>query len=360
MYNTEAFGDTPPTSWDVVFEEMTLPDGESNQGRVQAYDGPIYIADAALYLMYHQPELGITDPYALNRDQFNAALDLLRTQRTLVNRYWHDAYIQMDDFKNEGVVASGSWPFQVNVLEFEGQPISSVFPVEGATGWSDSTMMHIDAPHPNCAYKWLEHSLSPKLQGDLAAWFGSVPAVPAACTGNALLTDAGCATNGFDKFDQIHFWRTPVADCGNGSKTACLSGTLIRKRHRWTLTHPLGCRAPRHPPHAFCPLSTPALWATHSCCALHARHPHFGDVKVVDCVARHSMASSSPCSGHPARQDHLPAPGGGFDCPPAACAARRRCDAPPALRERCKCLSRLRPLPHMTWRQRGYGRLKCR
>jgi len=216
MYNTEAFGDTPPTSWDVVFEEMTLPDGESNAGRVQAYDGAIYIADAALYLMYHQPELGITDPYELNRDQFNAALDLLRQQRTLISRYWHDSYIQMDDFKNEGVVASGSWPFQVNLLQFDSQPIASVFPVEGATGWSDSTMMHVDAPHPNCAYKWLEHSLSPKLQGDLAAWFGSVPAVPAACSGNALLTDGGCAGNGFDEFDTIHFWRTPVAACGNG------------------------------------------------------------------------------------------------------------------------------------------------
>ena len=63
-------------------------------------------------------------------------------------------------------------------------------------------MMHADAKHPNCAYKWLEHSLNPKLQGDLAAWFGSVPSVPAACKGNELLTDAGCATNGFDNFEQ--------------------------------------------------------------------------------------------------------------------------------------------------------------
>jgi putative spermidine/putrescine transport system substrate-binding protein len=217
MYNTEAFGDQPPTSWSVVFEETVLPDGESNAGRVQAYDGPIYVADAALYLMHSQPELGITDPYSLNREQFDAALNVLRQQRQLVSRYWHDAFIQMDDFKNEGVVASGSWPFQVNLLQAEGAPIASVFPVEGATGWSDSTMLHVDAPHPNCAYMWLEHSINPKLQGDLAAWFGSVPAVPAACTGNALLTDTGCATNGFDNFDEIHFWRTPTSDCGNGS-----------------------------------------------------------------------------------------------------------------------------------------------
>jgi len=217
MYNTNVFPE-PPTSWSVVFEEQTLPDGQSNKGRVQAYDGPIYVADAALYLKAHNPELGIADPYELTREQFDAALNLLRQQRQLVARYWHDAFIQMDDFKNEGVVASSSWPFQVNLLGFEGQPISSVFPEEGATGWADSTMLHVDAPHPNCAYMWLDHSLDPKVQGDLAAWFGSVPAVPAACQGNELLTDEGCTTNGMDNFDKIEFWRTPVADCGNGQQ----------------------------------------------------------------------------------------------------------------------------------------------
>ena len=80
-----------------------------------------------------------------------------------------------------------SWPYQVNLLRADKKPIASTIPDEGATGWADTTMMHVDAKHPNCAYKWLEHSLSPKLQGDLAAWFGSVPAVPAACKGNALL-----------------------------------------------------------------------------------------------------------------------------------------------------------------------------
>ncbi|MEX1247769.1 MAG: ABC transporter substrate-binding protein [Anaerolineales bacterium] len=221
MYNTEVFGDTPPDSWNAVFEEMTLPDGESNVGRVQAYDGAIYIADAALYLKYHNPELGIDDAYSLTRDQFNAALDLLRQQRTLIGRYWHDAFIQMDDFTNEGVAASSSWPFQVNFLQFSSVPVASVIPVEGATGWSDSTMMHVEAPHPNCAYMWMEHSLDPKLQGDLAAWFGSVPAVLSACTGNELLTDAGCDVNGLQNFDQISFWRTPTSTCSDGS-TDCV------------------------------------------------------------------------------------------------------------------------------------------
>ena len=220
MYNTNAFAEAP-TSWKVVFEEMTLSDGKSNKGRVQAYDGPIYVADAALYLKATKPELGIKDPYSLNRAQFDAALALLREQRKLVGRYWHDAFVQIDDFTNQGVVAAGSWPFQVNLLQASQQPIASVVPAEGATGWADSTMMHIAAAHPNCAYKWLEHSLNAKLQGDLAAWFGSVPAVPDACKGNALLTDAGCDLNGMANFEKIAFWRTPTTDCGDG-KQECI------------------------------------------------------------------------------------------------------------------------------------------
>lgn len=217
MYNTDVFASEPPESWSVVFEETTLPDGESNVGRVQAYDGAIYIADAALYLRYHNPELGITDPYFLTREQFDAALNLLRQQRDLVGRYWHDAFIQMDDFTNEGVAASSSWPFQVNFLQFSGVPVSSVVPVEGATGWADTTMMHVDAKNPNCAYMWMEHSLNPKLQGDLAAWFGSVPVALSACKGNELLTDEGCEINGLGNFDQIEFWRTPTTTCPDGS-----------------------------------------------------------------------------------------------------------------------------------------------
>ena len=213
MYNTTTFP-IAPTSWSVVFEAQNLPDGKANKGRVQAYDGPIYIADAALYLKTKQPELGIKDPYQLNETQYAAVLDLLRKQHDLIHRYWHDSTVQMSDFKNEGVVASGSWPYQVNALQLEKQPIASTIPIEGATGWADTTMLHAEAKHPNCAYKWLDWSLQPKVQGDVAAWFGSVPAVPAACTGSELLAAEGCKTNGYEQFDKIAFWKTPQADGG--------------------------------------------------------------------------------------------------------------------------------------------------
>jgi putative spermidine/putrescine transport system substrate-binding protein len=64
------------------------------------------------------------------------------------------------------------------------------------------------------------------VQGDVAAWFGSVPVVPAACKDNALLGPEGCKTNGIDQFDKIHFWHTPEASCAS-------QGTCV-PYSRWT------------------------------------------------------------------------------------------------------------------------------
>src|SRR5689334_13976575 len=58
MWNTDKVeGDL--TSWDSVFDTKKLA---ANKGKVTAYDNPIYIADAAVYLKAHNPELKITNP----------------------------------------------------------------------------------------------------------------------------------------------------------------------------------------------------------------------------------------------------------------------------------------------------------
>ena len=171
---------------------------------MQAYDGPIYIADAALYLMAHKPELGIKDPYELNEDQYKAALDLLRQQRQIVQPLLarrHRAGRRLHQ-RGRGRLRLLAVPGQP-AARARTQPIASIIPEEGATGWADTTMMHADAPHPNCAYMWLEHSLEPKLQGDLAAWFGSVPVGAGRLQGQrAARPTTGCETNGIDEFRQ--------------------------------------------------------------------------------------------------------------------------------------------------------------
>ena len=99
-----------------------------------------------------------SNPYVLNPDQYAVRRSLcFRLSARLAGRYWHDAMVQVDDFKNEGVVASSSWPFP-GQPPGDGQAAHRFdHPEEGATGWANTTMMHSEAKHPNCAYKWLEH-----------------------------------------------------------------------------------------------------------------------------------------------------------------------------------------------------------
>ena len=140
MYNTNMFK-TAPTSWSVVFEEQKLPDGKTNKGRVQAYDGPIYIADAAVYLMT-KAGTRYQGPLRVERSTVRRRARTAAQQHPLVQRYWHDANVQVQDFTTEGIVASSSWPFQANTLIANKQPVSSTVPAEGATGWADTTMLH--------------------------------------------------------------------------------------------------------------------------------------------------------------------------------------------------------------------------
>jgi putative spermidine/putrescine transport system substrate-binding protein len=206
MYSTKAFP-KKPTSWAAIYDPK-------NKGKITIPDNPIQIADAALYLSKTKPSLGIKDPYELTKAQLDAAVALLKSQRPLVKKYWGLASDQIDLFKNGGSTIGASWPYQVNTLKAAKVPVASSIPKEGVTGWLDTWMLSSEAKHPNCAYKWMDWSLQPKVQGDLAAWFGSLPAVPAGCKESELLGAEGCKTNGFDQFEKIAFWKTPQAEGG--------------------------------------------------------------------------------------------------------------------------------------------------
>lgn len=214
-YSRKAFA-AAPTSWAVVYEPRLLADGRSNSGRIQVPRNPMLIADAASYLMAHEPDLGIADPYALTEVQYAAVLALLRRQRTLLQRYWTDAGVAVQDFASGAAVVASARPFVVNTLAANGEQVAGVIPGEGTTGSADTLMLAAGAKHPNCAHRWMEWMLNATVQGDVAAWLGSVPAVPAACDGNALLGDGGCRKNGAEDFDRIRFWRTPEATCVQG------------------------------------------------------------------------------------------------------------------------------------------------
>ena len=215
MYNTKVFK-KPPTSWSVVFEAQKLPDGKTEQGpRTGLRRAYLHRRCRACTSRRRSRSSASRIPTSSTSRSTPKCSSCCARQHPLVQRYWHDANVQVQDFQNEGIVASGSWPYQANTLLANKATVATTVPAEGATGWADTTMLAAGAKHPNCAYKWLEWSISPKVQGDVAAWFGSNPVVPKACEGNELLGAEGCKTNGIENFDKIKFWRTPEAKCAS-------------------------------------------------------------------------------------------------------------------------------------------------
>jgi putative spermidine/putrescine transport system substrate-binding protein len=214
-----------PTSWDVMLD----PNKASQySGKISAYDDPIYIADAAVYLKAHQPDLGIENPYELDEDQFNAAVDLLKQQRPNVGEYWSSATKQIQAFTNGDDEVGTTWQYQYFILKGDGQPVASspasqgFVPEEGATGWSDTWMLSSEAAHPNCMYEWMNYVVSPKVQAQIAEFFGEAPANAKAC-------DFTTDPNFCDKYhagdagfwNRVYYWNTPVADCGDDRGESC-------------------------------------------------------------------------------------------------------------------------------------------
>src|SRR4249919_606593 len=132
MWNTGVVKPAP-TSWGAVFDANS-----PYKGKVTAYDSPIYIADAALYLKSAKPELKITNPYELDDQQFAAAVDLLKTQHGLVGQYWSGYQQNVDAYNNGDAVIGTTWQYNANlVLAAKKVKVSTEVPTEGSTGWSD-------------------------------------------------------------------------------------------------------------------------------------------------------------------------------------------------------------------------------
>ena len=211
-----------PDSWDVMFDPKVA---EKYKGKISVYDESSYIADAAMYLKFHQPDLGIENPYELNEEQFNAAIDLLKEQRQWVGEYWSEAAKQISAFAGGDVTVGTTWQYQYFTLKGEGEPVEAspasqgFLPKEGATGWSDTWMIAKDAKHPNCMYKWMNWIIEPKVNAEVAEWFGEAPAQELACkeTENKNF----CAEYHAEEpkfWERVYYWETPLADCGNGEE----------------------------------------------------------------------------------------------------------------------------------------------
>jgi putative spermidine/putrescine transport system substrate-binding protein len=217
LYSTKAFP-AAPTSWSVLYSKKYA-------GQITVPDNPIQIADAALYLSKTQPSLGITDPYELTQPQFAAAVSLLKAEHPLIKKYWALASQEITLFQSKTTVVGAAWPYQTNTLVAAGAKVADTIPSQGATGWADTWMLATKAPDPNCAYKWMQWVTTPKVQAQEADYFGETPANKLACPIMDTIQKGSCAAyhaNAPESYYQtIKFWKTPLAQCGNG-KNDCV------------------------------------------------------------------------------------------------------------------------------------------
>lgn len=214
LYNTEKV--TPaPSSWGAIYDAKY-------KGQITVPDNPIQIADAALYLSVKDPSLGIKDPYELKAKQLDAAVELLKTQRPLIKKYWALASDEIELFKNGDAVIGAAWPYQTITLKAAGAKVEDTIPQEGATGWADSWMLSAKSKHVNCAYKFMAYVSTPAVQAQQALFFGETPANLKACDAMNKAEADSCAKYHLNEagtyIKRIKFWKTPQPTCSDGSK----------------------------------------------------------------------------------------------------------------------------------------------
>jgi putative spermidine/putrescine transport system substrate-binding protein len=214
MWRTDKI-DPAPTTWAEMF------DPNASWGKhVSVYDAPIYIADAAVVLKSTKPDLNIKNPYALDDTQFAAAVELLKAQKPNISQYWTDYTLQQQAFETGDATIGTTWQVITYLLQSEepAVPVDVIKPAEGATGWSDTWMINSKTTHINCAYKWLNHIVSPEVNAQIATWFGEAPGNSKACG----LTEADQANCDFfhaadDEFwKDVWYWQTPETTCVDG------------------------------------------------------------------------------------------------------------------------------------------------
>ena len=220
LYNTEQV--TPaPDSWSIVWEpDSQWAETVAAPKKVTAYGFPIYIADAAVYLMATRPELGITNPYALDETQFQAAVDLLKQQRTMIDRYWTSLQDEISGFQSGDFLVGTTWQVTANMLGAADPPtpVKAILPKEGSTGWSDTWMLSsqgaasqlrlpLHEPHHLARGQRHGHRVLRRGAGQREG-VRARPATPTTATSTTPPTRT-TSTN-------VYYWATPQAECLDG------------------------------------------------------------------------------------------------------------------------------------------------
>jgi putative spermidine/putrescine transport system substrate-binding protein len=192
---------------------------KARRGRVALEDTALQIGDAALALRALAPGLAIADPYALDENQFAAALGLAKRRLQLAGALWQLPGDEIDAFDGGLVdVGAGDWYTHRQILG-QNVDVGLTLPREGAPGEVDLWMLGARAAHPGCAYRWIRFASGASVQAQVARYFGATPVNGGAC---ALLGRTTCRSLHADAppamLQRIAFRHTPVESCGGGRR----------------------------------------------------------------------------------------------------------------------------------------------
>lgn len=107
-------------------------------------------------------------------------------------------------------------------LQRAGKPIG-VVRTERSVGWVDSWMLGANTPNLDCAYRWLNWTLTKSVQGRAASWLGLSPVNPKACGA----AERNCSAYRLDR--KIVFLGGVGGGCRPGDR-ACTQYTAWTKR----------------------------------------------------------------------------------------------------------------------------------
>ena len=143
IYDTAAFPDGPPQSWDVMWEAANA------QQIIVLDDANNNVTTTAIYL-------GFEDVFNLTEEQFAAIKAKLIEQKKLVLTYYAGFEDGVNIFAQGGVklMFSMGEP-QVNMLRDRGIEAALTIPKEGAVGWLDCWVISAGAQDLDLAHAWL-------------------------------------------------------------------------------------------------------------------------------------------------------------------------------------------------------------
>ena len=207
-------------------------DPSSHKGKITAYDSPIYIADAALYLMATQPDLGIKNPYALDDKQFQASIDLLKQQKSTIGEYWVGLPEGDPGLQERRLGGRDHLAGHRECRPGRGGAVEATCPRKARPGWSDTWMVATKASTrtaPTCG--WTTSSRRRRMPGRRILRRGSGQQVACAKTADK----DHCETFHADDeayFYKVWYWNTPISSASTVAPTSS-ARTTPNGRQAW-------------------------------------------------------------------------------------------------------------------------------